>query len=259
MNRYFTTLTLAAALAAPATADDAQTRAESAKAAPAAAELKVPVSVHGFSGEIVGTVVSKNTDGASLVLKVQQVPRVWKNNKAEKPQDLVGRTVPVERFFGRFLDVLLVVKPGDTVLLEAKHVRGDQLQFLGEVFKKVEPVSELQAETAKDQPAGADADKRKFPEGLEGFRGIFVGKVVKTDVENGVLLFEAESVKNVWPQNKAKNPANSKGKILKVNGIAGKWLDVLLVLKPGDRIEVEAFHNRGEALDFVQEWLKKVD
>ena len=274
VNRTLAALTLAATLAAPAIAEEPKASGQETRET--AAEPKVPTSVHGFSGEIVGTIVSKDTEGASLVIKVQQVTNVWKNSKAQKPRDLVGRTVPVEKFFGRFLDVLLVVKAGDTVMLEAKHVRGDQLQFLGEVFKKVEPVSspkkpkvdgpDRPAKPATDNPAdeskaaaSTEQDQGKFPAGLQGFRGILLGKVVKTDAEKGVLIFQAESVKRTWPQNKATNPASSKGKDITVNGIAGKWLDVLLVLKPGDRVEVEAFHNRGEALDFVQEWLKKVD
>lgn len=274
VNRTLAALTLAATLAAPAIADEPKAGGQETRAT--SAEPKVPASVHGFSGEVVGTIVSKDTDGASLVLKVQKVTNVWKNSKAEQPRDLIGCTVPIEKFFGRFLDVLLVVKPGDTVMVEVKHVRGDQLQFLGELFKKVEPISAQEnpsvggtdrpAKPATDKPAdepkattSSEQDRGKFPSGLQGFRGILLGKVVKTDVEKGVLVFQAESVKRTWPQNKATNPASSKGRELTVNGIAGKWLDVLLVLKPGDRVEVEAFHNRGEALDFVQEWLKKVD
>jgi beta-lactamase regulating signal transducer with metallopeptidase domain len=274
VNRTLVAMTLAASFTAPAIADEPKVGGQEARET--TTERRLPESVHGFSGEVVGTILSKDTDGASLVLKVQQVTNVWKNSKADKPRDLVGRTVPVEKFFGRFLDVLLVVKPGDTVKVEVKHVRGDQLQFLGELFKKVEPVSSQEnpqvdgadrpAKPATDKPAGEpqatnsqEQDQGNFPAGLQGFRGILLGKVVKTDVEKGVLVFQAESVKRTWPQNKATNPGSSKGKEITVNGIAGKWLDVLLVLKPGDRIEVEAFHNRGEALDFVQEWLKKVD
>ncbi len=44
-----------------------------------------------------------------------------------------------------------------------------------------------------------------------------------------------------------------------MRGIAGKWLDVLIGLNKGDRIEVEAFQNEGPVFDFVQEWLKKAD
>jgi hypothetical protein len=43
----------------------------------------------------------------------------------------------VEGVFGKFLDVLLVVKAGDAVEIEARHVKGDNLQFLGETLKKV--------------------------------------------------------------------------------------------------------------------------
>jgi hypothetical protein len=46
---------------------------------------------------------------------------------------------------------------------------------------------------------------------------------------------------------------------LRVEGIRGKFLDTLLTLKPGDNVEVEAFHNRGDQLDFPGEWLRKVE
>ena len=59
--------------------------------------------------------------------------------------------------------------------------------------------------------------------------------------------------------NKAPAPEKSVGKPLTVEGISGKFLDVLLVLEIGNRIEVEAFHVRGKTLKFPGEWLKKAE
>ena len=41
--------------------------------------------------------------------------------------------------------------------------------------------------------------------------------------------------------------------------LEGKFLDVLLTIKKGERLEVEAFHNGDAHLDFVKEWLKKIE
>lgn len=263
MNRPLAALALTTVLAAPTAAEEPKKSDQPAAESTTESAGKVPEAFYGFSGTLAGVVTEKDVEGASLVLKVQDVRNVWKNSKAEQPRSIVGQTVPVEKFFGKWLDVLLVVKPGDTIELETKHVRGDRLQFLGENFKKVAPVSQQARESDGDRPDApakeAAQDDGKFPAGLRGFRGILAGKVVSTDVEKGVLVFQASEVKRTWPKNTAKNPGSCQGKELTVNGIAGKWLDVLLVLKPGDAIEVEAFHNRGEALDFVQEWLKKVE
>lgn len=237
-----TALTLVAGLSGAPDAETAETpKTETAKV------VAVPETVHGFRGQIVGLVVEKDHEKGEFVIDVQKVQRVWRNNTAKKPADLEEKTVRLNGLFGKWLDVLLVVKPGDTVQIEAKHVSGDTLQFLGEQFKKVEPLDET-------EEAGTG-----FPDGLVGFRGILLGKVVSKDVEKGVLVFEATGVKRLWKQNTAKRPESAKGRTLTVNGIAGKWLDVLLTLEKGDAIEVEAFHNRGESLDFVQEWLKKAE
>jgi hypothetical protein len=158
------------------------------------------------------------------------------------------------------------------------------MQFAGELLQKTDPVTDAPSDRPRgsDRPQGADKpkgtdkpqgsdkpkdvsaadspqDDGKFPAGLRGFRGILAGKVVSTDTEKGVLVFQATEVKRTWPKNAATNPGSCKGKELTVNGIAGKWVDVLLTLKQGDALEVEAFHNRGEALDFVGEWLKKIE
>ena len=40
-------------------------------------------------------------------------------------------------------------------------------------------------------------------------------------------------------------------------GISGRFVDTLLLLKKGDRVEVAAFHNRGTKMDFPGELLRK--
>lgn len=95
------------------------------------------------------------------------------------------------------------------------------------------------------------------PPGLEGFRGILVGELVSKDLEKGALVFRMEKVQRVWKANRASNPEESKGKLITVDGISGRFLDVLRSLEAGTRIEVEAFQVQGKVLKFPGEWLRK--
>lgn len=235
---------------------------------PAAAKLdKLAEGARGLSGQVTGRVISRDHEQGSLVLQVVRLDNVWKANKATEPKSIVGQTLRVEKVFGKFLDVLLTLQPGDGVKVEVKHVSGDQLVFLGEMLRKVElPTAESSeskpAAEKPDAPAeakpGQTAAGDELP-GMAGFRGILTGAVVSTDVERGTLIFRMEGVKRVWKQNKAPAPERSKDREIHVEGISGKFLDVLLTLKPGDKIEVEAFQVRGATLKFPGEWLKKLD
>ena len=211
---------------------------------------KAPPELYGLSGRVIGRLVSKDVEKGELTLKIVEVDRVWPNNKAKKPKSAEGRTLKIDGVFGKFLDVLLTLKKNDGVQVEVKHVRGDGLTFLGEELKRVEI-----EERDKEQ----EGDSADAPAGLRGFRGILIGKLVSKDVENGTLVFEMEKVKRVWKANKAPAPEKSKGKLISVEGISGKFLDTLLVLEKGTRIEVEAFHVRGKTLKFPGEWLKKAE
>jgi beta-lactamase regulating signal transducer with metallopeptidase domain len=112
------------------------------------------------------------------------------------------------------------------------------------------------------QPAKSHAPARTWvdvPEALHGFRGILAGTVVDADAQAGVLIFQATQVQRVWPQNKASHPLSAIGKTLRVQGISGPFLHTLATLRPGDGVQVEAFHYRGDSLQFPGEWLVKVD
>ena len=342
-------LSAAVALAAPAP--------ESARADEAAQPQvsAVPDGLHGFRGQLLGRLISKDVEKGSVILQVVRVSRVWKNNKAPNPKSAEGKTFLLEGITGRFLDELLAIDPGQGIEIEAKHVRGENLEFLGEGLKKV-PVEELaQAREAaereinerypgfrgmltgkvasvtavqgrlnlevtaapqiwkesrikdpkamigktiplevnphpialerflpvlKSLKAGDVVEAgvlqvgesryliveelRKFDpsawrEDLRGFRGILVGKLIESDAEKGTLTLEATQIKRQWPQSKARRAQSAVGHKLKVEGISGRFLDVLLTLKPGERIEVEAFDHDGENLRFPGEWLKKAE
>jgi hypothetical protein len=221
---------------------------------------KAPPELYGLSGRVVGRLVSKDVEKGELTLKIVEVDRVWKNNKASNPKSAAGRTLKIDGVFGKFLDVLLTLKERDGVQIEVKHVRGDGLTFLGEELKKVDlPEEAATAGTAETPEPEPSEDGGESPAGLQGFRGILIGELVSKDVEQGTLVFRMEKVKRVWKANKAPAPEKSVGRQISVEGISGKFLDTLLVLEIGDRIEVEAFHVRGQGLEFPGEWLRKAE
>lgn len=201
----------------------------------------VPDRMRGISGMVMGRLLAKDVEEGSLVMRIHQVKHVWKGNKAENPQEGVGRVLALDGVFGRFLDQLLVIREGDLFEIEVKHDSGDHLKFLGEGLKKV---------------PGGEAD---WKASLKGFKGILGGKLVEKDTEKGTLKLQPDSLIRVWKANEAKDPVAAFGKTIDIEGVTGRWLDVLLVLEKGNRIEVEAFYNKGDSLDFIGEWLKKAD
>jgi beta-lactamase regulating signal transducer with metallopeptidase domain len=217
-----------------------------------------PDGLRGFSGQLVGQLISKDAEKGELKLKVYKVARVWRGNRATRPESAVGRTFLIDGISGKWIDSLITVKEGDGVEIEAKHVSGENLQFLGEGFKKTELPAEEPAANEDGESTG-DAKKTGIPEQFVGFRGMLAGKVVATDVEKGWMEITVERVPHVWKPNKAEQPQSIVGRTVRVEGIFGKFLDNLLVLRPGDRVEVEANHLRGEALTFPGEWLKKIE
>jgi len=221
-------------------------QAENEKPAATATIAALPETLHGFSGHLSGKLISKDVDGGSLVMQVNKLLHVWKNNKSAKPEDIVGRSLTVTNIHSRSVDVLVTLQPGDHFEIEVKHVNGDTTMDIGEGMKKVS------APDASESSASASPR-----EAMHGFRGIFVGTLVEKDQEKGTLAVKIERIARVWKQNTAKNAEAAAGQTWKINGVSGKWLDTLLTLKVGDRVEVEAFHHRGDELSFVGEWLKK--
>lgn len=209
---------------------------------------RVPAELYGFSGRVIGRLVSRDVEQGELKLKIIRVDRVWRNNEAKHPTSAEGRTLKIDGVFGKFLDVLLTLKKNDGVQIEVKHVRGDGLTFLGEDLRRIQ-IKEEQT----------DKGNSDSPPGLNGFRGILIGELVSKDIEKGTLQFRMEKVQRVWKANKAPAPEQSKGKVISVEGISGKFLDTLLVLEIGTRIEVEAFQVRGPTLRFLGEWLRKAE
>jgi hypothetical protein len=67
----------------------------------------------------------------------------------------------------------------------------------------------------------------ELPGGIKRFNGMLVGRLVKKDVEKGTFLVNVDAVPRVWRNSKAENPKSVIGKNVQVDGVTGKWLDVL--------------------------------
>ena len=211
--------------------------------------VPVPEGMLGVSGWITARLIDKDNERGDIVLKVEKVLRLWRGNKAKNAKSGEGKVLKLTGITGKALDQLLVIKKGDRFSIEIKHVGGPNLRYLGEGLKRLNK-GEMPPEYT------ADNNPRRH---MHGFRGIFIAKLMEKDVEKGTLKVKIESIKRTWKQNKAKQAAKAKGQIWLVRGVSGKWLDVLVESKIGERLEVEAFHNSGDKLDFVGEWLKKAE
>ncbi len=100
-----------------------------------------------------------------------------------------------------------------------------------------------------------------LPEGMIGFRGVLVGRILRK-LDRGFVL-KVEEVTDVWDSNRADRPEAVVGKELMITirtneELSVRFLDTLRTLKPGERVLVEAFHFDGNRLTVVEQ-LKKVE
>ncbi|MFM7164657.1 MAG: hypothetical protein ACKO3T_05380 [Planctomycetaceae bacterium] len=214
----------------------------------------------GFSGIIRGTVETKNSDHKELVIKVAQIESTDDRSRAKSAGDIVGQKIVLAGFWAKMSEPYQQLQAGDAIRAGVLHRVPQSDHFTVMEFATKIAASDLTSPAPAPKPAPRDAvENSRFPSGMQGFRGILKGQLISRDLEQGQLVFRASEVTRTWKENKASNTESCKGREFTVKRISGKWLDVLVTLKPGDRIEVEAFHNGGEHLDFVSEWLKKAD
>jgi hypothetical protein len=112
-----------------------------------------------------------------------------------------------------------------------------------------------------DAPARAPVSKQTadpLPDGVNRFNGMLVGRLVNKDVEKGTFIINVDAVPRVWRNSKATAPKQLVGKNIQMEGVTGKWLDVLLLVNNGETLEVEARHDDGDKLTFPGEMLRKV-
>jgi hypothetical protein len=201
MKQQITTLAVLAALTLPAGADDEKSSEKKQPPRPPITKKtpdEFPEGMQRFNGMLVGRLAKKDVEKGTFVINVDVVPRVWRNSKAEDPKSIVGKNVEVDGVFGKWLDVLLLVKEGETLECEARHDGGNKLTFPGELLRKAAPYK------AEDYPI--------LPEAFRGFNGSVAARIVRKDTEMLEMIIEVDRVIDTWKGNKAKKPESIKGK-----------------------------------------------
>ncbi|MEX0715383.1 MAG: M56 family metallopeptidase [Planctomycetaceae bacterium] len=117
-------------------------------------------------------------------------------------------------------------------------------------------------ESAEDAKQSAGRNERssmlsEVPERLAGFSGRVAGIVQRVDSDGGMLVLTVRDLRNVWPQSTAREPRSIIGRTLPIERIDGEWREVLSTFLPGDVIEIEVEHARGDRLRFLGETLRK--
>jgi len=100
-----------------------------------------------------------------------------------------------------------------------------------------------------------------LPEGMIGFRGVLVGRVLRK-LDRGFVL-KVERVVKVWESNRSDRPEVAVGRELIITireneELSGRFMNTLRSLKTGERVLVEAFHFEGNRLTVVEQ-LKKIE
>ena len=193
---------------------------------------------------LVGRLAGKDVERGTFLVQVDAVSRVWRNSRAENPQALVGKAVEVNGVTGKWLDVLVVTRKGETLEFECQH-DGERLRFPGEMLRKVAPYR------ADDYP--------RLTDGFRGFQGVVVADVLKKDSTSLELMVKVRAIKAKWPKNGAKAPESMVGKNMLM---AGFWnrREIFNGLKPGDRVEAGLQHmsRQSDHLN-VAESVRKLD
>ena len=86
-------------------------------------------AVRGFAGEITGSVVSKREE--RIVVEVKDVSNLWRGNRAENAETLVGTRIVVvagdNANVKRFLEL---VETGEEIRLDLAHREGERFQLV---------------------------------------------------------------------------------------------------------------------------------
>lgn len=154
-------------------------------AAQAQRDEPLPQGLVGFCGQVRGVVVAKG-DRNSFTFKVARVLRVWKNNTAEAPESLVGRTVTVAprwtqredgtwRPVERHVAFIRGLRSGQEITLEIRNVERSHFSIL-ELSAEQRTTAERVREGARPEAAarrdseGRDAEIRELKREIERLR-----------------------------------------------------------------------------------------
>ena len=101
----------------------------------------VPDALKGFRGMMIGELVEKGEN--EFVFRVQKIKRVWKKNKAENPEQAIGKTVTlslanlIKHHEEKIRKNYAGLKAGDIIEVEALDECVNKL-FIKEALKNIE-------------------------------------------------------------------------------------------------------------------------
>jgi len=186
----------------------------------------LPKTVERFNGMLVGRLASKDIERGTFTVDVDAVSRVWRNSRAENPQDLVRKTVLVRNVTGKWIDVLVTTRIGETIEFECQH-DGDGLRFPGEMLRKVA------AYKPEDYP--------RLPDSFRGFKGVITADILRKDPESFELLVKVIDVKNELNGNQAKEGKSIRGEKMLLTGFWNRK-ELYHSLRAGEQIEASIHH-----------------
>ena len=201
----------------------------------------------GFHGAVVGTVVKKDPSFMQLIVKLDSIRDTWDDNQAKTPKSMVGKPFLLWGFY-KYRKQFELIKVGDTIEVGLKHQQpqGNHLNIDRFVRKP------------DGRVAMQDKEMMDYSSGIQKFNGMLVGRLVSKDIEKGEFSVQVDRVSRVWRNSKAEKPKSLVGKTVKVGGVTGKWLDVLLLVDKGETMEFECQHAGGDAMRFPGEMMRKV-
>jgi hypothetical protein len=234
----------------------------------------IPDGLHGFAGELVGTVV-RTWEGA-FTLRVDEVGRVWKHSQAAAPGSAVGQTLLVNlrweragadgpyRLVPAHAEWLRrCVQPGQRLRVDVKN---DELARLHLMELEADQRQALAAARGDAPAAGAPASQPAplpepgLPDGLRGFAGTLEGTVVRTG--GAALLLCVERVEPA-AASKAPAPAAAVWRVVRIDprweqGEGGRWRPApahagyVATLTPGQRVTLEVVNDEAARLHLVR-------
>ena len=103
---------------------------------------RIPVGLHGFKGTLFGKIAEKNDEKMTFTLKVQKVGRVWRENRATKAEEAIGKSLPIDlhresRLLSQHQTTLRALNNGDVVEVELFHLKDNVLSVI-ELLRKVD-------------------------------------------------------------------------------------------------------------------------
>ena len=170
----------------------------SAASSTAADQPPGPEGLVGFSGQVRGVVVKKR-DKNVVEFKVGRIIQTWKNNKAERPEALKGRTVPVGPAWvqkgegGKWHPVenhirfLRTLEAGEELTLEIRHAEREHFAIL-ELSKEQRQRAERGSKERREVKDDRDAEIAELRREIERLKA-----------ENRELRKERETRKNPSP------------------------------------------------------------